>query len=209
MNDNKDHWYDGLFYDRFIAPNQDRAFRLTKNLIKRDSSVIDVGCGTGRLAFQLKDICSRIDGVDLSLRNITVARNKLNQTKSANIQFHHSDVEKFFKENNSKYDYAIMSYVIHEMDESVRVNVLNSLALYVNKIILVDYLAPKPKGFIKYLNEAVEFLAGSDHYRNYKTYIKNDGINFLVAEGEFNIIKEIRNTPKSSHIAVLQKNETV
>jgi len=207
MNDNKDHWYDGLFYDYFIAPNQDKAFRLLKNLINNDSSVIDVGCGTGRLAFQLKDICSRVDGVDLSFRNITVARNKLNQTKSANIQFHHSDAEKFLKENNNNYDYAVMSYVIHEMDESLRVNVLNSLAGYLNKIIIVDYLAPKPQGFIKYLNEAVEFLAGSDHYNNYKTYIKNGGIGFLVAEGGFKIIKEIKNTPKSSHIAVLQKED--
>ena len=207
MNDNKDHWYDGLFYDRFIAPNQDRAFRLLKNLIKKDSSLIDVGCGTGRLAIQLKDICSRVDGVDLSFRNINVALNKLNQTKSTNIQFHHSDAEKFLKENNSKYDYAVMSYVIHEMDENLRVNVLNSLAIYVNKIILVDYLAPKPDGFIKYLNEAVEFLAGIDHYKNYKNYIKNGGINFLAAQGGFKIIKEIKNTPKSSHIAVLQKED--
>ena len=116
MNDNKDHWYDGLFYDRFIAPNQDKAFRLLKNLIKNDSSVIDVGCGTGRLAFQLKDICSQIDGVDLSSRNINVAIEKLNQTDSPNVQFHHSDAEKFLGENNNKYDYAVMSYVIHEMD---------------------------------------------------------------------------------------------
>ena len=205
MNNNKDHWYDGLFYDYFIAPNQDKAFRLLKNLIKNDSSVIDVGCGTGRLVFQLKDICRRVDGVDLSLRNINVALKKLNQTKSANVQFHHSDVGEFLKDNSIKFDYAVMSYVIHEMDESLRVNVLNSLAVYVNKIILVDYLAPKPKGFIKYLNEVVEFLAGSDHYRNYKTYIKSGGINFLAALGGFNIIKEIKNIPKSSHIAVLQK----
>ena len=205
MTDNKDHWYDGLFYDRLIAPNQDKAFRLLKNLIKNDSSVIDVGCGTGRLAFQLKDICNRVDGVDLSLGNINVALKKLNQTKSANVHFHHSDAEKFLKENNNKYDYAVISYVIHEMDESLRVNVLNSLANSVNKIIIVDYLAPKPESFLKYLNEVVEFLAGSDHYKNYKTYIKNGGISFLAAQGGFKIIKEIRNTPKSSHIAVLQK----
>jgi len=25
MDENKNHWYDGLFYDKFIAPNQDKA----------------------------------------------------------------------------------------------------------------------------------------------------------------------------------------
>jgi hypothetical protein len=26
MKENKNHWYDGWFYDTFIAPNQDRLF---------------------------------------------------------------------------------------------------------------------------------------------------------------------------------------
>lgn len=207
MNDNKDHWYDGLFYDYFIAPNQDKAFRLSKNLITKDSSVIDVGCGTGRLAFQLKDICRQVDGVDLSLRNINVANKKLSKTKSVNIQFHHSDAGEFLKNNSNKFDYAVMSYVIHEIDENIRLNILNTLSSYVNKIILVDYLAPKPDGFRKHLNEVVEFLAGSDHYKNYKTYIKNGGINYLALNGGFKIIKEIKNTPISSHIVVLQKED--
>jgi len=62
----KDHWYDGLFYDKLIAPNQDRAFRLVKSLIIKNSSVPDVGCGTGPLALQLKDECNSLDGIDLS-----------------------------------------------------------------------------------------------------------------------------------------------
>lgn len=207
MNYNKDHWYDGLFYDYFIAPNQDRAFRLVKNLINKNSSVIDVGCGTGRLVFQLKDICSRVDGVDLSLRNINVANKKLSQAEASNIKFHHFDVENFFKSNSNKFDYAILSYVVHEIDEDIRLNILNTIAEYVRNIILVDYLAPKPDGFRKHLNEVVEFLAGSDHYKNYKSYIKNGGLNFLAAHGGFKIIKEIKNTPISSHITVLQKEK--
>jgi hypothetical protein len=37
MTQNKTHWYDGWFYDRLIAPNQDRLFgqsyisKITKN----------------------------------------------------------------------------------------------------------------------------------------------------------------------------------
>ena len=77
----------------------------------------------------------------------------------------------------------------------------------VNKIILIDYLAPKPQGVIMYINEVVEFLAGSDHYKNYKTYIKNGGISFLAVQGGFKITKEIKNTPPSCHIAVLQQDD--
>ena len=51
MTENKNHWYDGWFYDTIIAPNQDKLFGQIEKLIEPKSSIIDVGCGTGRLAF--------------------------------------------------------------------------------------------------------------------------------------------------------------
>ena len=37
MNENKNHWYDGIFYDKIIAPNQDKSFRIVKNILEKDS----------------------------------------------------------------------------------------------------------------------------------------------------------------------------
>lgn len=70
MKENKNHWYDGLFYDRLIAPNQDRLFSQIKNLIKPNSKIIDVGCGTGRFSFSIHEKCESVLGIDLSKRNI-------------------------------------------------------------------------------------------------------------------------------------------
>ena len=53
MAKNKNHWYDGWFYDTIIAPNQDKLFGQIKDLVGSQSTVIDVGCGTGRLEFSL------------------------------------------------------------------------------------------------------------------------------------------------------------
>jgi len=55
MTQNKNHWYDGWFYVKIIAPNQDKLFGQLKNIISPQSTIIDVGCGTGRLAFALAD----------------------------------------------------------------------------------------------------------------------------------------------------------
>jgi len=44
MTKNEHHWYDGWFYDSFIAPNQDKLFGQIKNLIEPQSIIIDVGC---------------------------------------------------------------------------------------------------------------------------------------------------------------------
>ena len=81
MTDKK-HWYDGIFYDKIIAPNQDRMFTQIKNIIKPNSNVLDIGCGTGRLSFQLSDHCKNVVGVDLSSKNIKVANTKKNNQYS-------------------------------------------------------------------------------------------------------------------------------
>ena len=74
---NKNHWYDGWFYDKLIAPNQDRMFGEIKNLIEPNSSIIDVGCGTGRFSFTIADKVKKVIGIDLSSKNITTANKTL------------------------------------------------------------------------------------------------------------------------------------
>lgn len=202
---NKDHWYDGLFYDIVIAPNQDKSFSLVKNIIEPNSTVLDVGCGTGRLAFQIADKCSQVDAIDLSQRNIKLADKKLNKNPKSNIRFIHTDVLEYLSENNTKYHYSVLCYVIHEIDESLREKILISLSNSVSKIILIDYLSPITKGMWSLLNEMVEFAAGKEHYSNYKTYIAQNGIRGLSERTGLKIFQEIKNTPATSHLVVLGK----
>ena len=156
-SENKNHWYDGLFYDKFIAPNQDKSYRIVKKIIPKDSSLIDVGCGTGRLEFQLSDHCSKIDGVDLSSKNISTANKKLSMKKLQNVKFFHHDILKFLDEQKPKYDYAVLSYVIHEIDLELREEILRALSHSADKIIMVDYLHPKPKNISGRFLTLVEF----------------------------------------------------
>ncbi|MBS3944763.1 MAG: class I SAM-dependent methyltransferase [Melioribacter sp.] len=205
MLDNKNHWYDGLFYDRIIAPNQDKSFSQIKKIINAGSNLLDVGCGTGRLAFQIADKCSKVDGIDISIKNVNLANKKLSVDVFPNITFHHADITKFLSLKNKKYDYAVLSYVIHEVDISLRVEILKLLSQAAAKIIIVDYLTPRPKGFWSRLNEIVEFIAGKEHYRNFKSYVANGGIYGLAKQSGLKIIKEIKNVPSTSHIVVLSK----
>lgn len=205
MKENKNHWYDGIFYDKVIAPNQDKSFAIAKNIIAENSAVVDVGCGTGRFSFSVEDKVKLVDGVDLSGRNIAVAKSKLVDQNSGKINFYHADVNKFFESENRYYDYAVMSYVIHEIDEEFRVNILKTLSRHADKVILIDYLHPRPNNFWSGLNEVVEFIAGREHYSNFKSYLKSGGIKGLAEKSELNIVKEIKNLPSTSHIVVIEK----
>lgn len=207
MIENLKHWYDGWFYDNFLAPNQDKAYKIIKNFIDDDSTVLDAGCGTGRFCYQLNEKCSKIDGIDASIKNIETANKNYDSNIHYKINFFHSDIKSFLDESKNKYDYAILSYVIHEVDEKEREDILKLLSLYAEKIIIVDYLSPHPKNFTGLVNRIVEFLAGKIHYRNFKSYLKNDGLLGLSKKADLKIISEIKNEPTTSHIAVFGKTE--
>ncbi|MCX6150600.1 MAG: class I SAM-dependent methyltransferase [Ignavibacteriales bacterium] len=202
---NKNHWYDGWFYDKFIAPNQDRLFGQIKNLIEPDSNIIDIGCGTGRFSFFIADKCNSIKGIDLSIRNVNRANLLLSKNPNSKITFQHKSVSETISEGKEHFDYAVITYVIHEVNIEERVKLLNEIAQIADKFIIGDYLVPKPIGLWSLLNEVIEFAAGSNHYKNYKSYVANGGIYDLVSKTGFKIIKEIKIQSSISHIVVASK----
>jgi SAM-dependent methyltransferase len=202
---NKDHWYDGLFYDLVIAPNQDTSYELVEQLIMPGAAVLDAGCGTGRFALKMKRKYSIIDGVDLSLRNINVAEKKKIKLELENVNFYHDDVINFLNRTKNSYDYAVLSYMIHEINPDLRNEILKKVSDSADEVILIDYLVPRNNGIWSVLNEVIEFAAGKDHYRNFKTYVDEGGIAGLAASNGLKIIREIKDVPSTSHIAVLKK----
>ena len=68
-----------------------------------------------------------------------------------------------------------------------------------------DYLVPRPKGFGSIVSEAIEFIAGREHYRNFKSYVANGGIYYLADKAGLKVINEITNNPLSNHVVVLSK----
>jgi SAM-dependent methyltransferase len=202
---NKDHWYDGWFYDKIIAPNQYRLFAVIKELIDADSKIIDVGCGTGRFSFSVNDKCKSVLGIDLSKRNIDRANLTLSGNPNEKISFQHNTVRDIISEGKEHYDFAVMTYVVHEVNEEEREDLLNEIAEVADKIIIGDYLFPRPTGLWSGLNEVVEFAAGSEHYRNFKSYLAGKGILGLAERAGFKVTKEIKNHPLTTHIVVIEK----
>ncbi len=51
------------------------------------------------------------------------------------------------KYERAKFDYAVITYVIHEVNSDERLPLLNDIFKIAEKIIIGDYLIPQPKGF--------------------------------------------------------------
>ena len=201
---NKNHWYDGWFYDNLIAPNQDRMFGEIKNLIAPNSKVIDVGCGTGRFSFTISEKASKVVGIDLSNKNILTANQTLQKNPNNKISFLHTNLANLVLQNHH-FDYAVMTYVIHEVNSEDRIPLKNEMAKIADKIIIGDYLVPTTKGFWSILNNIVEFLAGNEHFSNFKNFVTDKGLRGLAEKTELKIIQEIKNKPKTSQILLLTK----
>ncbi|MBX3044165.1 MAG: class I SAM-dependent methyltransferase [Candidatus Kapabacteria bacterium] len=203
--ENKNHWYDGFIYDKFVAPFQDAAFKTIFDNIEQGKTLLDVGTGTGRFAFQAAKIMSKVDAVDLSIKNINVANGKLLTSEITNLNFYHQNVLDFLKFSNEKYDYITMSYVIHEIDNELREEIMLKLADSCNYLVIAEFLHPRPKHIRSLMNEVVEFFAGAEHYRNFKNFIAGGGSIGLANRNNLQIIKEIKNNPITSQILFVKK----
>jgi len=203
MTQSKHHWYDGWFYDKIIAPNQDKLFGEIKNLISVGSNVLDVGCGTGRMEFTLADKCKFVLGIDLSKTNIERADYNLSMTPDARISFRHGDISEISSNKSMQFDFAILTYVIHEVDESERTELLKEIMLVADKLIIGDYIFPAIQGFGGWMSKTIEFIAGKEHYSNYKSYMKNGGTHSLAEKAGLKIIYEQLYPINNNHIIIL------
>jgi len=202
---NKYHWYDGGFYDRFIAPNQRELFMQIIELIESESNIIDVGCGTGFFSFSVADTCKTVMGIDLSKRNIDKANQNLENKPNAKLSFRNAYLHDIVSQEKKHFDYAVMTYVIHEVNEEERISLLNEIAEVADKIIIGDYLIPRSNDIAGKIVKTVEFIAGTEHYRNFRTYEANGGIQYLADKAGLSILRDIKN--HTNHIAVLSKND--
>lgn len=197
---NKFHWYDGLFYDKVIAPNQDGTFRIMRAMMSANSSVIDIGTGTGRFVFQASEKFDKVVGLDLSSRNIKFANSQLSNLEMENVSFLHADATELNSHFTEKFDYSTVSYVIHEIPYESRLTVLKAMREISNEIIIGDYFIPQPKNKRGFSNRIAEFLAGKDHFNNYRNFVKHNGIYGLVETLGMQILQDKKGVHGTSHI---------
>lgn len=184
------HWYDGKIYDLFIAKNQIKYFNRVKPLIKENSKILDAGCGTALLSLVLKDLNINYTGIELSEKNFLIASQNLAKHKIDGIVYL-ADVSDYLNSRNEFFDYAFISFVLHEIDEEKRLQILQSIAKYSSYQILIDYSSNQENILYKFINRTVELIAGKNHYKNFKNFINNHGLMKLIDKLGLTIIEKI------------------
>jgi ubiquinone/menaquinone biosynthesis C-methylase UbiE len=172
------------WYDKIFEPLNSglRNIGLKMFPVEAGMNVLDIGCGTGaHLKIYQNENCN-IYGVDMSAAMIEMARLKLGEKA---ILIHGSATELNF--GNVQFDLILCSTVLHEMSQNIREKVLSEAkgVLKDNGLILLIDFHPGPikkfRGvYSKIIITIAEILAGRDHYRNYRHFLKNGGLPGLI-----------------------------
>ncbi len=179
----KTSWYDGKFYSVMYKYLGGNAFNeITEGLINPETSVIDIGCGPGMLIFHLLESgrCKRAVGVDISPRMIEYANKLKKHGHFSNVDFYHMNAINLSQKIDERFDYAIASYILHELPEDIKHKVLEEMKKVAREFIIDEYAVPQPK-ILGFFNWLMEIAAGVKHYNNYRNFIKKGGIEALLS----------------------------
>ena len=173
-----DYKYTAKYYDLFFAPFVAPLRRKVVEIIGKDSDlkVIDLCCGTGnQLKYLYKNGIKDVVGVDRSSHMIAKARRYPFQSLLADAS------KTAFK--GQSFDIALIEFALHESDPGTARKIVNEAKRLLKdggRIIVVDYMNESEMNFLtKRAVNFVEFMAGADHYANYKSYQRNGGISHL------------------------------
>ena len=89
--------------------------RLNAELGKPDSSILELGCGTGYLTLELLALGHRLTGVDLSQEMLDALRQKIPEALKNRFTFKVSGVEDFLETDTESYDAVVLSALLHHL----------------------------------------------------------------------------------------------
>jgi len=191
-------------YDTLLEPLV-RGFRETGVRLvdpQPGMKVLDVGCGTGtHLALYAAAGC-RVTGVDINADMIARAASRL----GPNADVREADATDLPFQADA-FDMAIGMLVLHEMSPSDRRTALGEMARVSRRVLVIDH-HPLHDGtlrgrVIRAASTAIERIAGGDHYRNYRQFVRSGGVPVVVGEAGRGIVASTREASGSMGIYLL------
>lgn len=177
----------------FMTPVQHEIRRTMGRLALRD--VLDICCGTGRQVRLLTESGMRGVGIDRSPSMLQKARSMSREL----IPFLLGDARNLpFRD--SSFDGALLSFALHENEPDMWRPMVREATRVLRphgRLLILDYLSTgtlaRPGAAGPLLIHAVEWMAGERHYRNFRKFVRNGGLEGVL-EGH-----SVRITHKSSH----------
>lgn len=125
--------------------------------ITKYKTVLDIGCGTGALAYVLYKKGLRVTGIDIAEKMVEKSKEKL---KDTDVKIYKVDPEKNFPFPDKSFDLVIGSYLAHGLKKDKRIELYREASrLAREKVIFHDYNQNRA-----ILTSIIEWLEGGDYF---------------------------------------------
>ena len=176
--------------------------------IKAGDTILDVCCGTGEQVFYYVKKGAITIGIDLNPNMLRLAERNKKKSDIKDVSFQIADASNLPFQDNL-FDFATISLALHAMERTVRDRVISEMKRVVKKkgtLIFADFQVPLPQNFFRHLAKAIEFMVGGEHYRNFKDFVRQGGLDELLRRNQLQIEK--RGRLKADVIAVIESLNT-
>jgi SAM-dependent methyltransferase len=177
-------WFKSKTADKILLPVR----QLILDSIKKNTTILEVGCGTGDLLFRASNTIFRGVGIDLDHSMIEFANKRKAREGISNLNFLTGDITTMEDCFNNRFDISTSTLCLHEMDYDTACTTLNLLSQYSTKILIADYSLPKSL-FGKFSIEVDELISG--HYARFKQYRNRGEIPILAKKQKIDVIDTI------------------
>ena len=101
------------------VPAFERKKEITKALLSREQTILEVGCGTGTLALELAPHVAHIHAVDISGEMLGIARRKADAAGVENVTFHQGTLDEPTPFEAEQFDGACAYSILHLVDDRI------------------------------------------------------------------------------------------
>jgi SAM-dependent methyltransferase len=180
----------GFLYSKIVDPFLIKLRKKVSQVVPPGKKVLDIACGTGAQVFELSGKSPFVTGVDYSDSMIKKAENTKSKKKITNADFKLHDITGGLEFPDNYFDISIMSLALHQFSPEFYQGILKEMKRVSPTLILVDYAIPVPQNFAGRGTEVAEYLAGKEHFRNYRFYKKTGGLPEILKMNQIRIERQ-------------------
>ena len=157
----------------------------------KDSAILDLCCGTGnQLKLLSKNGFSNLHCLDLSSAMLDVAKKS-----DYPIKIYRKDAtETGF--DDATFNVVMLSFAVHEKDRVTQERMIAEAHRIIKTdgiLLIVDFSFDEKTTWLGRTGiNLIERMAGGEHYRNFRSYTKNDGLDSLIKADKFKLLKDAR-----------------
>jgi len=189
-------WFKHKFSDRVLASVREQIIQI----FDENSTVLDMGCGTGDLLIRAAPKIKSGLGIDLNKSLVNFANQTKEKKKISNINFLHQDIHQA-NDIFAHFNNLTCTLFLHSLPFEEGIYFLSTVAQSGIRLIVCDY--ERPNRLVGKLSVELDELI-SGHYKHFYIYRNKGGLKSMAKAANIKIIHKEKTSIDGLYLTVLE-----